>query len=103
MIAMKRTRSTPMSMGAAAAPGINADVEVFDGTRQPYSDKAKIFITAIDGNQQIALKDFYNTSNIPLRLPFHDNLGDNYTIVAWAKGYKQAGFAPVSVTNQSVQ
>ena len=92
-----------MSMGAAAAPRVNAEIEVFDGTRQPYSDKAQILITAIDGNQQIASKDFYSISDIPLQLPFHDNLGDNYTIVAWAKDHKQAGFAPVRVTDQSVQ
>ena len=39
-------------------------------------------------------------------LPVHDNLEDRYTIVAWAKDYKQAGFTPVTVsagTPQMVQ
>jgi hypothetical protein len=33
----------------------------------------------------------------------HNNLADNYTIVAWAGGYKQAGFSPVHISNGSVQ
>jgi len=30
-------------------------------------------------------------------LPFFDNFGDNYTVVAWTEGCSQAGFTPVRV------
>jgi len=39
-------------------------------------------------------------NDITFDLPFFDNLGDNYTVVVWARGCKQAGFAPVILSDQ---
>jgi hypothetical protein len=76
--------------------GGRAMVSVFDGTRQPYSDKPKLLITVIDGNQKVQVRKFYDRPNVFFAgLPLFNNLGDNYTFLASADGYKDAGFVPV--------
>ncbi len=43
-------------------------------------------------------RDFRKGSGVTLTgLPFFDNFGDNYTVVAWASGFEQAGFTPVRI------
>jgi len=82
----------------AMAAGGRATVNVFDGTRQPYSDKARLLITASDGNHQVRSRKFYADSSVPLEgLPLFDNLGDNYTFLASADGYKDTGYFPVKL------
>jgi hypothetical protein len=92
-----------MGAGAAPVPAVNAEVQAFDGTRQPFGNETQFGITIIDGNQQQVSRDFYDEPNVRFKLPVHENLADNYTIVAWADGYKQAGFAPVHITAQALQ
>jgi hypothetical protein len=36
-------------------------------------------------------------------VPFFNNLGDNYTVIVYADGYKQAGFTPVKVSRDLQQ
>jgi hypothetical protein len=51
-------------------------VNVFDGTRQPYSDKPKLLITVHHGNQKQQCRKFYNTSSVWFkRLPLFNNFG----------------------------
>ncbi len=80
------------------ADGGRAMVNVFDGTRQPYSDKSKLLITVIDGNQKMQSRKFYDQASVFFTgLPLFNNLGDNYTFLASADGYKDAGFVPVKL------
>lgn len=73
-------------------------VSVFDGTRQPYSDKPKLFITVTDGNQKQQSRKAYGTPNVFFtELPLFNNFGDNYTFFVTADGYKDAGFFPVKL------
>ncbi len=73
-------------------------INVFSGTRQKFPSGEKLLITVRDGNQKQVFRDYVNKPSFALSgLPFHDNFGDNYTVVAWAKGYAQAGFTPVKV------
>ena len=89
---------------AAIVPGGRAMVNVFDGTRSPYSDSNQLLITAMDGNHNLVSRDFHDKASIFFQdLPFFDNLGDNYTFLASADGYKDAGFAPVSINPKIVQ
>jgi hypothetical protein len=94
--------------GAGLAPETTAafTVNVFDGTAQPYSGAEPILYTIRDGNQKEVSRDFHNTSSVVFRdLPVFQNAGDNYTIIAAAKGSKDAGFFPVKAragTNQIV-
>jgi hypothetical protein len=82
----------------AAEMGGRALVNVFDGTRQLYSDKAQLLITVIDGNHQIRSRDFHDKPSVPFAgLPLFDNLGDNYTFLYSADRYKDTGFFPVKL------
>src|SRR5271165_1830149 len=79
-----------------AADGGRAMINVFDGTRQLYSDKSELLITVIDGDQRTQNRDFHKQSSVFFTgLPLFNNLGDNYTFLASADGYKDAGFQPV--------
>jgi hypothetical protein len=81
-----------------AADGGRAMVNVFDGTRQLYSDKSKLLITVRDGNQKEQSRKFYDTSNVFFEgLPLFNNFGDNYTFLASADGYKDTGYSPVKL------
>jgi len=73
-------------------------VNVFDGTRQPYSDTPQILYTVRDGNQQTQHRRFHKQSSVFLSgLPLFNNFGDNYTFLVAAEGYKDAGFFPVKL------
>lgn len=75
-----------------------AMVSMFDGTRQPYSDNPKLFITVTDGNQNQQSRKAYDTPNVLITgLPLFNNAGDNYTFFVTADGYKDAGFFPVKL------
>ena len=76
-----------------------ATINVFSGARQPFPSGEQLLITVRDGNQQEVFRDYVDKPSLTLTgLPFHNNFGDNYTVVAWAKGCAQAGFTPVKVT-----
>jgi hypothetical protein len=45
------------------------------------------------------VRDYFQSGELLFDLPFFDNLGDTYTVVVWAKGYKQAGFTPVLLSD----
>jgi hypothetical protein len=92
-----------MSATALAAGG-RAMVNVFDGTRALYSDSKPTLITVTDGNHNVVSRDFHKNASVFFQaLPFFDNLGDNYTFLASADGYKDAGFFPVQINPEVVQ
>jgi hypothetical protein len=72
-------------------------VNVFDGTRQLIPQGTKILLTVRDGAQNQLFRDFVNSPNVKLELPFHNNFADDYSIVAFADGYEQAGFQPIVI------
>lgn len=75
-------------------------LRVFDGTRQLFAAPAQFLVTITDGNQTQQVRDYFPENDLTFDLPFFDNFGDNYTVVVWTKGYKQAGFAPVTLSDQ---
>jgi hypothetical protein len=86
------TPHEPMSLYSMASSSLK--VNVFDGTRQPIDPGKKILITITDGTaKQIVRSEF--PSGTTFEVPFHDNFGDNYTVLAFVGGYEQAGFMPV--------
>lgn len=73
-------------------------VNVVDGTRQPIGNNVQLLITITDGAQnQLYRKDIPGPS-ISFNLPFHNYFADNYSIVASADKYEQAGFQPVKIS-----
>jgi hypothetical protein len=75
-------------------------LRIFDGSRQLFSAPAKFLVTVTDGNQTQHVRDYFEANDITFDLPFFGNLGDRYRVVVWADGYKQAGFAPVILSDQ---
>ena len=93
-------------MGArplAVAVG-RAMINMFDGTRALYSDSANLLVSVIDGNQHVLSRDFHDQPSILFTdLPISDNFADNYSILAAADGYKDAGFFPVKMAANVLQ
>lgn len=88
-----------MATPGAALKTCTLNVNVFSGARTPLAG-TEILITARNGNQQtVPLPDngFFQSASIRIGgLPFFDNFGDNYAVIASADGYQQAGFYPVT-------
>ncbi len=83
------------------SPGDTATIvlNIFDGTRQPIGAGVKnLLIRIIDGNQKQLFSSFRNGSSFSFHVPFYDNFGDRYTLIASADGHKQAGFTPINVS-----
>jgi hypothetical protein len=73
-------------------------LNIFDGTRQPIGPGVKnLLVRIIDGNQKQLFSDFRNGSSFQFQLPFYDNLGDRYTVIASADHHAQAGATPVNL------
>jgi len=94
-------------MGAfqsAPLPGGKAMVNVFDGTRNLYGGDKKLLITVQDGNRKTYSREYHEKPSVEfVDLPVFGNAGDNYTFLAWAEGYKDAGFFPVKIAGGTVR
>jgi hypothetical protein len=76
-------------------------LRIFDGSRQLFSAPAQFLVTITDGTQTQRVRDFFPENQILFDLPFFDNFGDNYTVVVFAQGFRQAGFTPVRLSDRS--
>lgn len=76
-------------------------LRIFDGSRQLFADPAKFLVTITDGNQTQRFRDYVSNNVTEFDLPFFNNFGDNYSVIVWAQGYQQAGFAPVALSDDS--
>lgn len=93
-----------MSFPGAAPQGCTLAVSVFDGARQPMPADAEVLYTIRDGNQKTVYRDYRQGSRFVLsKLPFYNNFGDQYAVIAWAEGHVQAGFVPVKVAPNAPQ
>jgi|CZKX01.1.fsa_nt_gi hypothetical protein len=81
------------------------NVNLFSGARTPLQAGAEALLTVRDGNQQtfsLPNNGFVSNSSIEINgLPYFNNFGDNYAVVASAVGYQQAGFYPVKVNPEN--
>lgn len=76
------------------------ELRIFDGTRNLFAAPAPFLITITDGNRIQRYRNYNQQNDITFDLPYFNNQGDNYTVVVWADGYKQAGFAPVTLSDK---
>ena len=94
-----------MATPAVGMQTCTLNVNLFSGARTPLPAGAQPLLTVRDGNQQnVSLPNngYMNSANIQIAgLPFYNNFGDNYAVVASADRYQQAGFFPVTVSPQS--
>lgn len=76
-------------------------INVFSGARTLMPVGTKVLITLHDGNQKEVVlpgNGYFQKPTINVQnLPFFNNFGDSYTVVAWSDGYSQAGFTPVEL------
>jgi hypothetical protein len=104
---MKRDTTTRSVQGTkavvdSAASGSDLQVNLFNGTRRAIPRETKVLITITDGSGKQVVREYY-PSGTSFHLPFYDNFGDNFTVVAFAEGYSQAGFTPVKCSPQFPQ
>jgi hypothetical protein len=76
------------------------ELRVFDGTRQLFAAPGKFLVTITNGNEQQLFRNYIDSNDLTFDLPFYDNAGDNYSVIVWADGYQQAGFMPVTLSDQ---
>ncbi|HEY4357737.1 MAG TPA: hypothetical protein VGN16_18430 [Acidobacteriaceae bacterium] len=74
-------------------------LRIFDGTRRLFAKPAQFLVTITDGNKVQRVRDYFTANDITFELPFFDNLCDNYTVLVWTKGFKQAGYFPVALSD----
>lgn len=73
-------------------------VKLFDGTRRPLPAGTRVLIRVLDGRHKQVLARYFSASQVSVAgLPVADNFADDYSVIAWAKGYSQAGYFPVRV------
>ncbi len=104
MAVAKRAVAKPqtLSISRAVDPGIGiVTLNIFDGSRKPIAQGTQILLTITDGAQNQLFRDYISGPSVALKLPFHNNFADNYSIVAWADGYEQAGFQPVTISPEA--
>lgn len=88
-----------MAISAAAPNTCALRVNVYDGARNPLPADVRPLITIFNGHKKQFFRDT-TTGSAKFHVPFHDNAGDDYTVIAHAEGYRQAGFFPVRVSRR---
>jgi hypothetical protein len=75
-------------------PTSRLTVYVYDGTRRLLTGRPILFYIR-DGFGRMLVQQKEFPSGQSFDVPFHDNLGDNHTVVVHADGYGTTGFMPV--------
>ena len=63
----------------------------------------EVLYTVRNGNQKTVFRDYRRLPLVLTALPFYNNFGDDYAVIAWAEGHVQAGFHPVKVALNATQ
>ncbi len=77
----------------------SVSVNVYDGTRQLFGAGTDVLYRVIDGNQKQLYVQDVRASSISLNVPFHDNHGDDHTVIVWSNGFRQAGYTPLKLSH----
>jgi hypothetical protein len=92
-----------MSFPSPATQGCSLGVSVFDGSRKLMPSTTKVLITVRDGNQKTIYREYQGPQIVLNKLPFYNNFGDYYAVIAHADDHIQAGFVPVKVAPNAPQ
>ena len=76
-------------------------VALWDGTRRPIP-RGEFLIRIFDGFQDQLFDDFLPGPTAVFHPPFHDNLQDNYRVLASGDGFRGAGFSPIPISPKAV-
>jgi len=93
---------TPAKKGTAAKRATDSTAAIitlrlFDGTRNTLPGGSELLVRISDGAQHQIVNRFFKKSSLEFKVPFVDNFTYNYTVLATAVGYRDAGFFPVVV------
>jgi len=81
------------------------NVSLFSGARTPLPPETEVLLTIRDGSQRtvsLPHNGYVSEASTSISgLPYFGNSGDNYAVVAYADGFQQAGFYPVTVNPES--
>lgn len=88
---------------AAMSDRARIDLNVFNGKRLPFASGAQLLVTIRDGNQTLIHRDSHPGPHLVFELPFFNNFGDLYSVIAFADKQVQAGFFPVKVSPLATQ
>lgn len=75
-------------------------LRIFDGSRQLFVGPGPFLVTITDGNQKVLVRQDYQSPEVDFDLPFFDNFGDNYAVIVYHAGFRQAGYAPVKLSEK---
>jgi hypothetical protein len=104
MLAKKKAKKQPkaVTLQETAQPTqATMVVTLYDETRQPIQG-GKFLTRIFDGFQNQLFDDFRPGPTTLFHLPFHDNLQDNYRVLASGDGFVGAGFSPVAISPKAV-
>lgn len=73
-------------------------LNVYDGSRRLISADVKILVTLRNGFQEELHRKHHHGPSISFDVPFYNNHGDRYAVVAFANGYVQAVSIPFTCT-----
>src|SRR5579884_4094402 len=79
------------------------EVRLFDGGRRLWTDATGGFLRVLDGTQQQHFARTRGGAITTFELPFLDNDGDNYAVLASRDGYVGAGFHCVKLAPEHVE
>ena len=100
--AKAKKKPTAVKLEATAPPDkATMVVSLYDGTRQPI-ELGDFLIRVFDGFQNQLFDNDRPAPTTVFSLPFHDNLQDNYRVLASADDFTGAGFSPVKLSPQAV-
>lgn len=90
-------------MTPALAPNTGAiQVNIVDGTRQPFAAGRDSLLRILDGRHQQALSTWVSGPSIRVRdLTFHNSPDDNYTVFVHSKGYNDGAIYPVPLRERA--
>ena len=71
---------------------------VYDGTRNLFPSATSVLYRIIGADQKQVFVGEKKSGSVSFSFPFHDNFLDDYTIIVFSDGYKQAGFTPVKLS-----
>jgi hypothetical protein len=91
-------KGTTKASGQTEAQKATILINLYDGTRELLAPGTKVLLRIIDGEQRHVFTDFVKAPTIRVTVPFQNGIRDNYTVLASADGYVQAGFHPVRVS-----
>ena len=57
-------------------------INFYDGTRELVAPGTRVLLTVTDGNKRTVFRDFVQGTTVTMDVPFFNNFGDQYTVLA---------------------